>query len=144
MFKFIILFTVVPLLEFALLIKLSQYLGLIAAVSIVIITGLLGAVAANKQKLIVVQKIKQSMAQGQMPADKLIDGLLILIGSICLITPGLVTDLTGFLFILPVTRPKIKALTKSKFKQIITAGQFQFSPEDQEESKSVDINYSED
>ncbi len=144
MFKFIFLFTVIPLLELALLIKLNHFLGLMATVSLVIVTGLLGASLANQQKLIVVRKIKQSMAQSQMPADKLVEGLLILIGSICLITPGLVTDLTGFLFILPPTRVKIKVATKSKFRRIITAGEFEFTPENQEESKSVDINYSED
>ena len=41
---------------------------------------------------------------GRMPAEKLVDGLLILIGGVVLLTPGLITDIIGILLLIPVTR----------------------------------------
>ena len=49
-------------------------------------------------------------------ADKLIDGLLILIGGIVLLTPGLLTDILGFMLLIPYSRNFFKRIAKSKLK----------------------------
>ena len=53
-----------------------------------------------------------------MPADKLVDGLLILIGGIVLLTPGLLTDILGFMLLIPFTRSYFKRFAKAKFKDM--------------------------
>ncbi|MGM0502495.1 MAG: FxsA family protein [Bacillota bacterium] len=136
--KLIFLFTIVPLIELWFLIRLSYSLGNITTVSIVACTGIIGAVVTKKQSLSVLKEINSSLAQGQIPADKLIDGLLILIGGVMLITPGVITDLCGFSCVLPWTRPKIKYFTKGKFKKLITSGQIHFFAADSEDKDKSD------
>ena len=126
MFKLILLFTIIPLLELSILIKLSYYLGTIFTISLVAITGIIGATLAKKEGNSTIKKINNSLSKGEMPTDKLVDGLLILIGGVMLITPGLLTDLGGFSCIIPFTRSKIKILTKHKLKRLIISDRVQF------------------
>jgi UPF0716 protein FxsA len=44
------------------------------------------------------------LAEGRFPADELIDGAMVLVGGILLITPGYLSDVVGITFILPPTR----------------------------------------
>lgn len=138
MAKLIILFTVIPLFELWALIHLSNYLGGLFTVLLVGCTGLLGAIITKKQSTSVLKKINDSLAQGQIPADKLIDGLLIFIGGIMLITPGILTDIIGFCCVLPFTRPKVKYFTKDKLGKLVETGRVQFfggSQEDETKNK---------
>ena len=50
------------------------------------------------------KKIQEETSQGQMPAVTLIDGALVLIGGLLLLTPGFFTDALGFTFLVPLTR----------------------------------------
>lgn len=126
MAKLILLFTIIPLFELWALIRISHYLGGLVTILIVGCTGLAGAILTKKQSTSVLKKINNSLAQGQIPADKLIDGLLIFIGGIMLITPGILTDITGFCCVLPFTRPKVKYFTKGKLEKLVETGRVQF------------------
>ncbi len=144
MLKLIILFTVIPLFELATLIKISDFFGMVYAISLVAVTGILGAAMAKRQGMNVVKRIKDSLNNGMMPADSLIDGMLVLMGGVMLITPGLLTDLGGFACIIPFTRGKIKVLAQDRFNKIISSGKFQFSTDDNSETRTVDIVKDED
>lgn len=140
MFKLVLLFTIIPLVELFLLIKISYYLGSLMAVGLVAITGIIGAGLAKHQGATVIRQINYSLSQGSMPADDLVNGLLVLIGGVLLVTPGLITDLAGFACILPFTRPLIKRITKDSLKKLITTGsRVKFFAPDEDESKTIDI-----
>lgn len=139
MLKLILLFTVIPLLEITLLIKISHIFGTLYAVILVATTGLIGAFLSKKQGASVILKIRKSLNDGMMPANSLIDGLLILIGGVFLITPGIITDIAGFCCIIPGTRKKVKKLTKDKLNRLISTGTFHFSDNTSKESKEVNI-----
>lgn len=102
--RLIILFTVVPLVELALLIKLGNVIGLWPTIFIVIGTGVLGAALARSQGTQVISAIRAEVAQGRPPTESLINGLLVLVGGVVLLTPGLLTDLLGFSLLVPSTR----------------------------------------
>jgi len=57
-----------------------------------------------------------------MPADKLFDGVLILCSGILLLTPGLLTDIIGFIGLIPLTRNLLKQWLKSKIEDMINQG----------------------
>ena len=118
----ILLFTVVPVVELALLIKVGQYIGVAYTLAIVILTGIAGAFLAKLQGLLTLRRIQEEVNQGRMPADKLFDGVLILCSGILLITPGLITDLIGFMGLIPFTRNLFKRWLKRKIKDIISHG----------------------
>lgn len=139
MLKLILLFTIIPLLELTLLIKLSNYFGIIVTLSLVTFTGIVGATLAKKQGSSVIKKINNHLAQGEMPTDSLVDGLLVLIGGVMLITPGLLTDIGGFSCIIPFTRSKIKVLTKNRLSKLITNSRVQFFTANNKKTKTVDV-----
>ena len=118
----ILLFTTVPIVELALLIKVGQHIGVGYTLAIVIITGITGAYMAKLQGLLTLRRIQEEINQGRMPADRLFDGVLILCSGILLLTPGLITDIIGFMGLIPFTRNLFKQWLKQKIKSMITDG----------------------
>jgi len=116
--QLLLLFISVPLIEVLILIKLGSFFGFWPTIFLVIGTGILGAYLAKLYGLTIWYKIQQDLNAGLMPADKLVDGLLILIGGIVLLTPGLLTDILGFMLLIPYTRNYFKKFAKSKFKNM--------------------------
>ncbi|MDP8248471.1 MAG: FxsA family protein [Candidatus Tritonobacter lacicola] len=123
--KLILLFTVVPLVELALLITVGREIGVFNTISIVVITGVIGAYLARSQGISTLGKIQSSMQRGVMPANEILDGFMILAGGLMLITPGLITDAAGFLTLIPRTRNMLKSLIVKKLKKIIDSGNVQ-------------------
>ena len=115
--RLLILFTVVPLVELALLIKLGNVIGLWPTIFIVIATGALGAALARSQGTRTVGAIRAELAQGRAPTESLINGLLILVGGVVLLTPGLLTDLLGFSLLIPSTRNWFKKKLRSRLRK---------------------------
>ncbi|MFT9494689.1 FxsA family protein [Anaerosolibacter sp.] len=124
--RLILLFTMVPLIELAILFKLNQYIGLGYTLGIVIFTGVLGAYLAKSQGNQILFRIKMEMGEGRMPGDELINGLCVLIGGAMLLTPGILTDTTGFILVLPGTRHLVKVFIKNKLRKMIDEGKVNF------------------
>ncbi|MBD3288010.1 membrane protein FxsA [candidate division KSB1 bacterium] len=122
-FRLFLLFTLVPLIELSLLIKLGQKIGLGPTILIVVLTGILGAWLAKQQGFITISRIRFSLRSGQVPAEPLLDGVLILAGGLLLVTPGLITDAVGFSVLIPTTREIIKRFLKKKLKQKMDSGE---------------------
>ena len=106
--KLVLAFTVIPVVELWLLIRVGTQLGAVPTILIVIGTGLAGAHLAREQGFAVWAQVQQELAQGRFPAQKMLDGLLLLVAGVTLITPGFLTDILGFLLILPATREPIR------------------------------------
>ena len=117
--KLLIIFTTVPLIELALLIKVGEILGVIPTIIIVALTGIIGVTLAKNQGYQVIKKIKSNIELGKLPADDLIGGVLILIGGTMLLTPGIITDITGFSLIIPGSRNLFIKIVKQKIKNHI-------------------------
>ena len=115
--KLLILFIVIPIIEIAILVKIGTLLGFWPTMLIVIATGILGATLARIQGFLVLTRIRTELQMGRMPAEELIDGLLILIGGILLLTPGLLTDLMGFLILIQWSRKPFKKWLGKRFRQ---------------------------
>jgi len=115
--KLFVLFVVVPASELMLLIKITEATDLSTTIMIILITGIIGATLAKQQGLQALMRIQQSLQQGKMPADEIVDGLMILIAGVVLITPGLLTDTAGFLLLIPPCRSFIKKFVVKSFKK---------------------------
>ncbi len=118
----IFLFTVVPVVELAILIKVGQYIGVFYTLGIVVITGVTGACLAKLQGLLTLRRIQDEINQGAMPAERLFDGVLILCSGLLLLTPGFITDIIGFMGLIPFTRKLIKRWLSQKVKNMINQG----------------------
>ncbi len=108
------LFILVPLVELYLLIQVGSIVGVEVTIGIVVVTGLVGAWLARFQGLKVLREIRARLSVGEMPADALIDGLLILVAGAVLLTPGLLTDALGFGLLIPRGRRIVRSLVRRR------------------------------
>ena len=120
--KLFALFTLLPLIELYLLFKISGYIGAFNTVFLVFATGALGAWLARSQGFAAWFRIQQEMNQGLFPAESLLDGLLILFAGAVLITPGVITDIAGFLILIPPVRSLIREWVKKRLRYMSETG----------------------
>jgi UPF0716 protein FxsA len=112
-FYLFLLFTLLPIAELAILIRIGQATVWWAPILLVICTGIAGAALARWQGLRVYERIREDARAGRMPADALVDGFLILLAGILLVTPGVLTDLVGIAFLIPPVRTLVKRGAKA-------------------------------
>ena len=102
--RLLLLFTLTPAVELYLLIRLGAWMGAGQTVLLIAATGLVGAALAKREGFAVLGQIQREAQAGFPSGDRLIEGLMVLVGGLLLLTPGVLTDLLGFLLILPPTR----------------------------------------
>lgn len=102
--RLLLLFIIVPLVELILLMYLADRTHWWFAVSLVIVTGLIGTLLARSQGYKTYRRIHESMSQGQIPTDALIDAAMIFVAGALLLTPGMLTDAFGLSLLVPPCR----------------------------------------
>ena len=122
------LFIVVPIFELILLIQIGQWVGTLPTIALIIFTGVLGAFLVKRQGMRVLTRANSQIQTGQLPADALFDGAIILVAGAFLMTPGILTDTMGFLCLIPPTRRIIKKFIASRFKKMVQNGQVFVGP----------------
>ena len=115
--KLFILFTVVPVIELALLIKVGTVLGTLNTVALVILTALVGAYLVKLEGLNVFYRFQRNLLHGIFPAEELFDGALLLVAGALLITPGIITDMLGFCIVFPPSRRIVKGILRRYFEK---------------------------
>lgn len=124
--RLLALFTLVPLIELFLLVELGKRMGLVPTLALVLFTGVLGAALARSQGLRVLRQVQAEMARGALPAEALMEGLMIFIAGAVLLTPGLLTDLAGFFLLLPfgrrLIRQQVSRRLKRRFRTVSSVG----------------------
>ena len=125
--RLILLFTLVPLVELFLLIKIRTIIGALPTVLIVVGTGVLGAYLARQQGFMVWSRIQREMEMGMFPAEDMLDGLLIFGAGVVLLTPGVITDVIGILILIPFTRLYIREWIKRRLQIMMDRGNVHFN-----------------
>ena len=108
LFRLFLLFLIVPVIEIYLLIKVGSLIGGIPTVAILLLISFLGAYLVRSQGFRIITQVREELARGRLPAAQLLDGALVLVGGILLMTPGFFTDFLGIFFLIPATRRLIK------------------------------------
>jgi len=109
-FLLLLLFLAVPLAEIFVIVQVAQDMGLIETVGLLLIVSIVGAWLVKTEGMGVVRKIQFQLIRGEIPSKELLDGGLILIAGVLMLTPGFVTDIFGLLLLFPLTRPIIRHL----------------------------------
>lgn len=115
----LLLFIIVPIVEIAVLLKVGAAIGWLQTLLIVILTAVIGTWMLRQQGLATALAVRQRMQSGQMPANEILEGVLLLVGGALLLTPGFVTDIFGFCCLLPPTR---RFLVRSLVKRVAIHG----------------------
>ena len=98
------IFVVVTLAEIYVLVSVGQAIGGLSTVLLVVITAFIGTSLLRQQGWSTMAKAQQSMAEGRTPAMEMLEGVVILVSGILLLTPGFLTDGLGLLGLMPWSR----------------------------------------
>lgn len=116
-FRLLALFVLVPVVELALLIRLGEIIGLWPTLGIIVLTGVAGSALAKQQGFSTLRKLQDRTRRGEMPGRELLDGVIILVAGALLLTPGVLTDILGFMGLVPFTRGFIRKFVIRQFKK---------------------------
>ncbi|EHZ7430505.1 FxsA family protein [Vibrio cholerae] len=98
------LFIAVPVIEIALFIQVGGVLGVWPTIALVLLTAIVGASLVRSQGLQTLLTVQQRLAQGQLPAQQILEGVMLAVAGVLLLTPGFFTDILGMLVLLPTPR----------------------------------------
>ncbi len=124
--KLFLAFTLIPALEIFLFIEIGKTIGTLNTFLLVILSGFAGAWLARMQGLQTLLRVRASLDQGIMPAEEMLDAVIILAAGIVLLTPGFFTDFMGLLLLFPPTRFHFKRFLRHKFDLWVRNGNIQF------------------
>jgi len=124
--KLLLVFTIIPFIELAILLKLASATSAMTTLLIIVITGVVGAYFAKQQGMIVIKNIQEETNNGSIPGNELMHGLCVLIGGLLLLTPGILTDAFGFSLLFPVTRYFYIKTGTEIFKNKVSSGAVTF------------------
>ena len=105
--RLLLLFIVVPAVELVLLIKIGGRIGLLPTLGLILVTGFLGAFLTKLQGVRALDNFRRAFAEGRLPREEVLDGVMILLAGAVLLTPGFLTDAAGFALLIPSIRRPI-------------------------------------
>ncbi len=98
------LFVVMTLVEIYVLVTVGEAIGGFSTVLLVVVTALIGSTLLKQQGWSVMAKAQQSIDNDQTPAFEMLEGVVILVSGVLLLTPGFITDAVGLLGLMPWSR----------------------------------------
>ena len=120
--RLILLLTIVPLVELVILLRLAQAISWGPTIFLVVVTGVLGAWLARREGLRTLHRVQEDMAAGRPPTLTLMEGVMVLVAGVVLVTPGILTDLAGFALLVPSIRRWVaQRMAKSLKRRIVMA-----------------------
>ena len=113
---------VVPVAEIAVIVAVGKVIGGWQTIALLLVESALGAYLVKREGLRSWRGLRVALNTGRMPGRELADAALVLIGGTLLLTPGFLTDIVGFLFILPFTRPITRRWLQRVVERRLTRG----------------------
>lgn len=120
--RLFVIFAVVPVLELYVLIKVGKLIGAWETVAILLAVSFVGAWLVRHQGFSILSRIQGELASGRLPAAEMLDGLLVLVGGLLLLTPGFVTDILGIFLLVPAGRFLLKQYLRRWLEQRLRGG----------------------
>jgi len=122
LFRLFLLMTIVTGVELYLLLWLADVMSVLGTVGLILLTGAVGSYLARREGVSVLRQLQADLQKGIPPADRIIEGVLVLIGGVLLMTPGVLTDFVGFALIVPMTRTALAPALKEAAMKRVTVG----------------------
>jgi UPF0716 family protein affecting phage T7 exclusion len=107
-----IVFIVVPLAELFVIVQVSEVIGVLETIALLILISIAGTWLLKQQGLAAWNRMRQTLNAGRMPNDEIADGAMIMFGGALLLTPGFLTDVLGLVLLIPPTRAVVKRTAK--------------------------------
>ncbi len=120
--KLFLLFTLVPLVELWLLVQIGTVVGALPTIALVATTGMTGAWLVRREGRKALRDYQKAIAEARLPEDGILSGLLILLGGVMLITPGILTDFAGMALMIPPLRRAVARKLEQRLQTKLTSG----------------------
>ncbi len=112
---FFLIFIVLPALEIFFMIKIGSEIGALSTLALIFLTAILGVFFARVQGIQTLKSGLVNLYQNKVPIYELVSGASIAFAAVLLIIPGFLTDLIGFILLVPFTRRVLfKIIFKNK------------------------------
>ena len=123
--RLILLFLLTPAIELGLLIQVDKLIGFWPTIGLILVTGMAGSYLARREGVSTWKHLNRRLTQGDLPGKELVDGVIILVAGALLITPGVLTDVIGFMGLLPPTRYVIRQFVMKRIQKKVESGAIQ-------------------
>jgi UPF0716 protein FxsA len=120
--RLFLLFTILPLVDLWLLLRIGRAIGFWPALGLVVFTGVAGAWLARAEGFRVLRSWQSSLAAGRMPEEGVLSGVLVLVGAALLVSPGVVTDVLGLALLVPPVRRRVAESLRRRFMRQVEQG----------------------
>ena len=124
----LLLFLILPIAELYVIIKVGEAIGILPTLAILILDGFVGAALARSQGRAAWERFNRALSEGRVPARETYDGAMIILGGALLLTPGFITDIFGFILLIPPTRAIVRAFVARLARRRISFGWTVASP----------------
>src|ERR1700712_4176465 len=101
---FLLLLLLFPVLELFVLVKVGMSIGFLPPFLLVVAGSMLGVFVVRVAGLATAMSARQSLARGELPAQQMLDGLMMTVGGGLLVLPGFISDVLGLICLMPFTR----------------------------------------
>tara|TARA_Y100001960_G_scaffold15362_1_gene13924 strand:- start:222 stop:653 length:432 start_codon:yes stop_codon:yes gene_type:complete len=113
----VILFIIgIPLIEIYVMIKVGGTIGALNTILLILFTAVTGVYFARLAGLSTIRSGFNQLIKNEIPIYEIISGAAIAFAALLLIFPGFLTDIFGFLLIIPITRKFFISSISSRFK----------------------------
>ena len=125
-----ILFAILPIVEIAILVQIGGIIGGWNTIGLVVLTAFVGAYFVKREGLATLQAAQDKMQRNEIPGKEMVEGLMLVVAGILLVTPGVITDVFGLMFALPGTRHLLTSQVSKhlKMRVVTPAGGFYQQP----------------
>lgn len=123
--RLLLLFLLTPAVELGLLIQVDKMIGFGPTIGLILATGVVGSYLARREGLNTWRRLNNRLSAGDLPGKELIDGVIILVSGALLVTPGVLTDVVGFLGLIPPSRALIRKFLMRRFRSKVQQGSMQ-------------------
>ncbi|CAK0767196.1 FxsA family protein [Gammaproteobacteria bacterium] len=102
-------FLLLPIADITLLVKIGGLIGVLPTVALVLLAASAGSWLLRRQGLATLDRVRESVARGELPASQLLEGVVLLISAALFIAPGFLTDLVAVIGVIPPLRRRLVA-----------------------------------
>lgn len=134
-----LLFVVLPIAELYTIIRMSDYIGFLNTLGVILLVAVLGSYLVKREGLRVWRRFNESIASGRVPTSDIVDGVLILAAGALLVTPGFLSDVFGLLMLFPPTRVAFRSLVMRRSRKKIIVIRTVIPPGDVIDTDATDI-----
>ncbi|HEY0290221.1 MAG TPA: FxsA family protein [Pseudomonas sp.] len=111
---FLFLLLLFPVLELFVLVKVGMSIGFLATFLLVVAGSMLGVFVIRVAGFATAMRAREALSRGELPAQQMMDGLMMTVGGGLLLLPGFISDVLGLICLLPFTRNILAAKVRQR------------------------------